>query len=823
MNTQRIVTISLLALLLLPMLAIAQSIERGYVKEYHGEQAKTPLAGVELNIVGAPTTVSDDQGHYELKFAVLKPGEAVKCNEIYKSGYVIFNKDALDYWRISNNKKPFVIVMCKEIEFRILKKRFYGIIEKSYRDEYQRQLALVNKMKLSLKDADEREKQLKKEYEEKLSNINTYVELFARIDRSEMDSVVGKALQLIEEGNIEEGIKVYEQLQLSQQVQKMMDKLQAGETMLKAAQNIIDDTKNDLQTLTEKLKQQIGLYEMGGKAYEQKRRDTMATLIGVFIKLNQVTNGMYNEELGEWSCRYVKETTAWHSWTPWLRKAAKLPSYHGLMDLADRYSMLAYFDAHLVDSVRYCYEKVLTMEAPEDVKRKARLNLDNTAEFFFTIPQGDTLFAKKDTVNGGVMVTKKTIYCFNRVSGNLVLPTSIVHEGRKRDITGIDCLAFCNNRHLKSVRLPDKLLSLSSQAFYNCDSLHSAWLNEKLIPTKQGYAIFPDFTYLHLPKKFDNPEWVVDFVKKRYINILSSRYIVDSVKDSAEYQSMRQFLLDLQKVRGIKKEDKEKYLSIVHLMDSARIVVKEKELQQITLDSVAIWSQICQLPDTVKLSDHRKLYKKLLEYYQNIVQEVVSHEYLKQPDAAVCENLLELKSIASIAIEAVTKNKMVSQLKKIYSNNYISAAVKWAIRNELRHRHEWHLELQRYNELVLRFGKDWSEQIHNFRQIYGVVTNETFVKNSIKNSGKASETVINLQKQASIIWMDYDNAIKLFDTQQQKILTDLLTGTKSIDEIIVNYGINYDDCRQLIYLLENKVNEMSMKKTEKRLTETLAY
>ena len=66
MKTQRIITIGLLALLL-PAPVISQSIERGYVKEYHGEQAKTPLAGVELNIAGAPTTVSGDKGQYELK------------------------------------------------------------------------------------------------------------------------------------------------------------------------------------------------------------------------------------------------------------------------------------------------------------------------------------------------------------------------------------------------------------------------------------------------------------------------------------------------------------------------------------------------------------------------------------------------------------------------------------------------------------------------------------------------------------------------------------------------------------------------------------
>ena len=206
----------------------SQSIETGFVKEYNGEKAKTPLAGVELSVNGAPTTVSDGQGHYELKFAVLKPGEAVKCNEIYKSGYIIFNKDALDYWRISKDSTPFIIVMCKESEFRDLKKKFYGIIEKSYRDEYLKQKAHAEQLATDNANLETRLKAIEREYEEKISNINTYVELFARIDRAEMDSIRAKAIKLIENGNIEEAINTYNQINLTQKAEEQIRKMDAG-------------------------------------------------------------------------------------------------------------------------------------------------------------------------------------------------------------------------------------------------------------------------------------------------------------------------------------------------------------------------------------------------------------------------------------------------------------------------------------------------------------------------------------------------------------------------------------------------------------------
>ena len=72
----------LFVLLFLFRIAQSQCIETGYVKEYNGVEEKTPLPGVELQVVGSPSAVSDEQGRFELHFAVLKPGQAVKYNEI---------------------------------------------------------------------------------------------------------------------------------------------------------------------------------------------------------------------------------------------------------------------------------------------------------------------------------------------------------------------------------------------------------------------------------------------------------------------------------------------------------------------------------------------------------------------------------------------------------------------------------------------------------------------------------------------------------------------------------------------------------------------
>ncbi|MDE5813632.1 MAG: hypothetical protein K2H72_05035, partial [Muribaculaceae bacterium] len=180
-----------------------QAVENGVVKEYHGKNAKTALAGVELMVHGAPSTVSDLKGAFALKFATFKPGDPINYSEIYKDGYVIFNKETLDAWRISSNGKPFTIVMCKETDFRQLKKKFYDIIEKSYRSEYERQKEIAERNATDAMQLRQQLQVIEKEYNQKMADINTYVELFSRIDRNEMDSVEAKALDYMEAGEID--------------------------------------------------------------------------------------------------------------------------------------------------------------------------------------------------------------------------------------------------------------------------------------------------------------------------------------------------------------------------------------------------------------------------------------------------------------------------------------------------------------------------------------------------------------------------------------------------------------------------------------------
>ena len=79
--------------------------------------------------------------------------------------------------------------------------------------------------------------------------------------------------------------------------------------------------------------------------------------------------------------------------------------------------------------------------------------------------------------------------------------------------------------------------------------------------------------------------------------------------------------------------------------------------------------------------------KTLINQYIGIVQKIAKLEQRRVPNHMI--EYEELVSIGIIAIQTLIKDKTEEQLAK-YNDAYIGTAVKWAIRNELRHRFKWY-------------------------------------------------------------------------------------------------------------------------------------
>ena len=77
----------------------------------------------------------------------------------------------------------------------------------------------------------------------------------------------------------------------------------------------------------------------------------------------------------------------------------------------------------------------------------------------------------------------------------------------------------------------------------------------------------------------------------------------------------------------------------------------------------------------------------LIKQYVGIVQKIARVEHRRIPNHMI--EYEELVSIGIIAIQSLVKDKTEEQLER-YNEAYIGTAVRWAIRNELRHRYKWY-------------------------------------------------------------------------------------------------------------------------------------
>ena len=79
--------------------------------------------------------------------------------------------------------------------------------------------------------------------------------------------------------------------------------------------------------------------------------------------------------------------------------------------------------------------------------------------------------------------------------------------------------------------------------------------------------------------------------------------------------------------------------------------------------------------------------KTLINQYVGIVQKIARVEHRRMPNHMI--EYEELVSIGILAVQSLIKGKSEEQLAR-YNDAYIGTAVKWAIRNELRHRYKWY-------------------------------------------------------------------------------------------------------------------------------------
>ncbi|NVN93825.1 MAG: hypothetical protein HXX18_00940 [Bacteroidetes bacterium] len=265
---------------LCPLILIAQDYQSGYVFEINSDNK--PIPNVEIIALKSSIANSDDDGHFRLAFRNKKGGEPILIDQINKKGYELVNKEDVQNW-VFSMKYPVKIIMCKEGLLAESKRKYYNIGSDYYKKRYEESIAAKKKQLQKnnitqqdyLKAIDDANQELKKSQE----NLNFYVDKFSRINKDELYGTDKLAIQLLEEGKIDEAIIVYEDSKI---LETFIEKLKQR-----------DNASYNLRVMAPLLFNQVDLLIQKNDMYSHMKADSILHAIAKSDTLNTTYTNKY--------------------------------------------------------------------------------------------------------------------------------------------------------------------------------------------------------------------------------------------------------------------------------------------------------------------------------------------------------------------------------------------------------------------------------------------------------------------------------------------------------------------------------------------------
>ncbi|MBQ0057646.1 MAG: hypothetical protein KBT20_08320 [Bacteroidales bacterium] len=267
------------ALMAFALAGFAQSEQQIEVREYNEKQQKTPLADVGVTVLNAGAAMSDQNGLATLRFRTLHAGDRVTVRRIEKSGYEIFNKQALEQWNVSP-QRPFMIVLCKADRLRALRDQYSRVASESYERQYkQEQARLAAERKKTAMLEEEYQKKLtdlENQYQQQLEDLENYVDQFARIDLSELNGKQQKLIKLVKDGKIDEAIRQYESEDFQAQYEKQSQEIAKIDQAQEQLSKLEAKKRSQRESIHAAIGRQVATYRLaGGRENFQKVTDLL--------------------------------------------------------------------------------------------------------------------------------------------------------------------------------------------------------------------------------------------------------------------------------------------------------------------------------------------------------------------------------------------------------------------------------------------------------------------------------------------------------------------------------------------------------------------
>ena len=255
-NSKKILFILLMILSIGNALAIDQI---GIAYRYNGKKQRTPLGGVYIKVATSPNgVVSQEQnGQFVLKLKDIKMGDAMGNAIVQKTGMMVFNKEEVNRWHVQ--KGALVLIVCDVNEFQKQKAQLITIgcnqAKKKYKQKIEQLKAQNAKQQLSLDQYHAKLDSIEKEKENALAHMDEYADMFARIDESEVDTLAQRAIELFNQGKLEESIKLFEQ-------GNYLEKLDGALKVVAQGENIRQKGESAVTEYTKSIQAQVAAYKM---------------------------------------------------------------------------------------------------------------------------------------------------------------------------------------------------------------------------------------------------------------------------------------------------------------------------------------------------------------------------------------------------------------------------------------------------------------------------------------------------------------------------------------------------------------------------------
>ena len=251
------------------MLAQSVFVQKGITFRYNGKNPRTPLGGVYVKTATSPNGVVSDEnnGVFTLKLQNIKMGDRLGRATVSKKGLMVFNQQAVDEW--SARKEPLKLILCDANQFQKQKNNLISIGRNQAEKKYKKRLAELEKknkaQQLTLDEYHAKLDSINRDRDNAEKHMEEYADMFARIDESEVDTLAQRAIELFNQGKLEEAIKLFEQGNYLEKLDDALKiKTQAEELRQKAdsAEFLAD---KDIEEYKKSIQAQVSAYKMSNE------------------------------------------------------------------------------------------------------------------------------------------------------------------------------------------------------------------------------------------------------------------------------------------------------------------------------------------------------------------------------------------------------------------------------------------------------------------------------------------------------------------------------------------------------------------------------